>query len=93
MNRKLSLLTGLAVAGAVLGPSIASTSMAATQTIPPTVAEPANALVQKADLDDWRYRRYRSYGYNDRCRHWRRECGERGSGGWHYNRCLRRHGC
>jgi hypothetical protein len=96
MNRKISLLSGLFVAAAVLGPNIPSTTMAAPLTSPPTVAEGTNALTQKAAWDDdWRYRRryngYRYRGYNDRCHHWRNECS--GRGGWAYRRCLARHGC
>src|SRR5262245_15935642 len=106
MNRKLSLAAGLVVATIVLGPHVASAGVVAPLTTSPGIAETGDALVQKADWDDWRYRRYRRYDYDrdyyyrdyrydDRCSCWRRECAERwgGWGGGDYRWCLWRHGC
>jgi hypothetical protein len=62
MDRKLSLAAGLVVAPIVLGPHVASAGVAKPLTS--GIAEAGDALVQKADWDDWRYRRYRRYDYN-----------------------------
>src|SRR5262245_61588677 len=97
MDRKVSLAAGLVIAATVLGPHIASAGIATPPTTSPGVAEHGNALVQKAQWDDWRYRRYRydrDDRYYDRCHYWRRECAARwGWGGRDYRRCLWRHSC
>jgi hypothetical protein len=102
MKRMLPIISGLVIAATLSGSPPASAEMRVPAL--PGVAEEANALMQKADWDDWRYRRRYDYyrydrrydrdRYDDRCRYRRHECAAQwGWGTWAYRRCLWRHGC